>query len=39
MKKYKLNGNNIILTDGKEYAIKIKDLPDEEKPREKLIKN
>lgn len=37
---YHLHGNNIVLTDeiGKKYILKIKDLPDEDKPRERLVK-
>ncbi len=36
---YKLKDNNLILDDGgKRYVLKVKDLPLEEKPREKLVK-
>lgn len=35
---YTLRGNNLILdNEGKKYVLKIKDLPEDEKPREKLI--
>jgi len=37
---YKINDRNFILSHGKQYKIlRVKDLPDEEKPREKIIKN
>ncbi len=40
MVKYKLNGNNKIMdNDGKKYVMKIKDLAEEDKPREKLLKH
>ena len=36
---YKIKDNNLILDDGgKKYVLKIRDLPAEEKPREKLVK-
>lgn len=36
---YTLNDNDIIINDqGKKYVLKIRDLPAEEKPREKLVK-
>jgi len=36
---YKISDHNFVLNHGKAYKIlKVKDLPDEEKPREKLIK-
>lgn len=40
MANYQLQSNNIILTEniGKRYILKIKDLPEEDKPREKLLK-
>jgi DNA repair protein RadC len=37
---YKISDRNFILNHGKQYKIlRVKDLPDEEKPREKLIQN
>jgi DNA repair protein RadC len=37
---YKINSHNFVLSSDKKYKIlKINDLPEEEKPREKLIKN
>jgi len=38
MASYKLNGNNKIMDGDKQYVLKIKDLDEEDKPREKLIK-
>lgn len=39
MNTYALRDNDTILnSDGKNYVLRIKDLPSEEKPREKLIK-
>ncbi|MFH0892695.1 MAG: DNA repair protein RadC [Candidatus Falkowbacteria bacterium] len=38
MAPYKLNGNNKIMDGDKQYVLKIKDLNEEDKPREKLIK-
>ncbi len=36
---YKINDHNFVLNHGKTYKIlRVKDLPDEEKPRERLIK-
>lgn len=37
---YKISDHNFVLNHGKQYKIlRVKDLPDEEKPREKIIKN
>lgn len=37
---YKISDHNFILNHGRQYKIlRVKDLPDEEKPREKIIKN
>ncbi|MFA6994873.1 MAG: DNA repair protein RadC [Patescibacteria group bacterium] len=37
---YKISDHNFVLNHGKQYKILgVKDLPDEEKPREKIIKN
>jgi DNA repair protein RadC len=37
---YKINDRNFVLNHGKQYKIlAVRDLPDEEKPREKLITN
>lgn len=36
--KYSLNDNDLIIDDqNRSYILKVKDLPDEEKPREKLL--
>ena len=40
MNKYRFKENNLILdNEGKKYVLKIKDLADEDKPRERLIKH
>ncbi|QQG52463.1 MAG: DNA repair protein RadC [Candidatus Falkowbacteria bacterium] len=37
---YKINDRNTILNSGRQYKItRVKDLPDEEKPREKMLEN
>jgi DNA repair protein RadC len=37
---YKINDHNFVLNHGKQYKIQaVRDLPDEEKPREKLLQN
>ncbi|MFA6514343.1 MAG: UPF0758 domain-containing protein, partial [Patescibacteria group bacterium] len=37
---YKINDRNTILNHGRMYKItRVKDLPDEEKPREKMIES
>lgn len=37
---YKISDHNFVLNHGKQYKIQaVRDLPDEEKPREKLIQN
>ncbi|MCF7820767.1 MAG: DNA repair protein RadC [Candidatus Pacebacteria bacterium] len=37
MSYYTLKSNNIIITDNKKYVLTIKDLPEKDKPREKLL--
>ena len=36
-KLYMQTDSDLILDGGKEYALKLRDLPKEQKPREKLI--
>lgn len=37
---YKINDRNTILNSGRQYKItRVKDMPDEEKPREKMLEN
>lgn len=36
---YKINDHSLILNRGRQYVLKVKDLPDEEKPREKIIRD
>jgi len=36
---YRINDHSLILNHGRQYVLKVKDLPDEEKPREKIIRD
>lgn len=36
---YRIAGNDLVIDDERKYVLRIKDLEDEEKPREKLKKN